>query len=253
MLTHISDLSNLSDPAAFARQHLNFQPDPHQTRVLQSLHPRLLLNCSRQWGKSTTAATLALHRALHHPASLILCVSPTERQSQELIRKIQHFLTLLALPTRPDKVNRLGFVLPNESRILGLPGSEAGLRGFSAPSLVILDEAARVSDALYKSLRPLLAVSQGDLHLLSTPFGQRGFFYREWTQPHNEWLKVEVPATQNPCIPPEFLAQELQSLGSDWFAQEYLCSFIGTENQPFRQEWLNAAKQEGLSHKRLEL
>jgi hypothetical protein len=52
------------------------------------------------------------------------------------------------------------------------------VRCFS-PGLVIVDEAARVPDDLYRAVRPMLAVSQGRLIALSTPFGQRGWFYDE--------------------------------------------------------------------------
>ena len=60
---------------------------------------------------------------------------------------------------------------------MGLPGTEGTVRGFSAVSMLLIDEAARVQDATYKSLRPMLAVGKGDLWLMSTPRGQRGFFY----------------------------------------------------------------------------
>ena len=41
--------------------------------------------------------------------------------------------------------------LPNGSRIVGLPGKEANIRGYSA-NLLIIDEASRVPDDLYKAL-----------------------------------------------------------------------------------------------------
>ena len=65
------------DPVAFAREALSFIPDPWQAQALRWSGKRLLLNCSRQSGKSTTAAILALHRALFYPASLVLLVSPS--------------------------------------------------------------------------------------------------------------------------------------------------------------------------------
>ena len=54
------------------------------------------------------------------------------------------------------------------------------MRGFSAVSLLVIDEASRVSDEMYKALRPMLAASDGDLWVLSAPSGQRGFFYEIW-------------------------------------------------------------------------
>ena len=43
--------------------------------------------CSRQAGKRTTAAVLALHTALHRPGALVLLVAPSLRQAGELFRK----------------------------------------------------------------------------------------------------------------------------------------------------------------------
>ena len=51
------------DPVAFARR-LGFDPDPWQAEMLRSDASRVLLNCSRQSGKSTTTAVLALYTPL---------------------------------------------------------------------------------------------------------------------------------------------------------------------------------------------
>ena len=45
-------------------------PDPWQRDLLLSSDPYLLLNCSRQSGKSTTVAALALEMVLLHPNAL---------------------------------------------------------------------------------------------------------------------------------------------------------------------------------------
>jgi hypothetical protein len=49
-------------------------------------------------------------------------------------------------------------LLSNGSRIVGLPGTEAAVRGFSAALLIVIDEATRVADEMYRALRPMLAV-----------------------------------------------------------------------------------------------
>jgi len=41
------------DPVEFAREYLGFEPDARQAEVLRCKGRRVLLNCSRQWGKST--------------------------------------------------------------------------------------------------------------------------------------------------------------------------------------------------------
>jgi hypothetical protein len=64
----------------------------------------------------------------------------------------------------------------NGSRIISLPGDEATVRTYSNVQLIVIDEASRVPDDLYYSVRPMLATSNGRLVCLSTPRGKRGFF-----------------------------------------------------------------------------
>ena len=45
----------------FARRRLEFEPDELKVQVLLSDSKRGILNCSRQWGKSTVAAAKAVH------------------------------------------------------------------------------------------------------------------------------------------------------------------------------------------------
>jgi hypothetical protein len=47
-----------------------------------------------------------------------------------------------------------------------LPGTQKSIRGFSGAALLIVDEAARVDDALYYAVKPMLAVSGGSLLML---------------------------------------------------------------------------------------
>ncbi len=228
------DLQLALDPVAFAVE-LGFAPDPWQERVLRWTGKRLLMNCSRQSGKSTTAAILGLHRALYHPKSLVLLVSPSLRQSSELFRKVTDFLGNLLVRPKLLEDNKLSCTLENKSRIVSLPSSEATVRGFSGVNLIVEDESARVDDSLYKTIRPMLAVSNGKLILMSTPFGKREHFFQEWTSGQG-WERVEVPATECPRISPEFLKEERRSLGEWWFCQEYMCEFMEAVDAAFRTE-----------------
>jgi tRNA(Met) C34 N-acetyltransferase TmcA len=117
--------------------------------LLCSISERVLLNCCRQSGKSTMTAIVALHRALYHPGSLILCLAPALRQSQELFSKIALFYRDLGRPISAVAERKLSLELENRSRIITLPGSEKTVRGFSGAALLVVDEAARVDDSLY--------------------------------------------------------------------------------------------------------
>jgi hypothetical protein len=208
--------------------------DPWQAELLQSTATRILMLCSRQTGKSTPAACLALSAALQR-ASLVLVLSPSLRQSQELFRKVLDLYRRQKAIVPTDQENALRLELTNGSRIISLPGTEQTVRGYSGVRLLVVDEAARVDDALYYSVRPMLAVSGGRLVCLSTQFGKRGFFHQEWTEGEG-WEKFKIVVTNCPRISAAFLTEERASLGEWWFRQEYLCQFVETLDQVFSYE-----------------
>ena len=230
-----------ADAGSFAQMRLGFVPDAKQLCVLQSAAKRGILNCSRQWGKSTVTAAKAVHRAYTRPGSLVLVASPSERQSAEFLRKASELVRRLDIRPRGDGKNAISLELPNESRIVGLPGTEATVRGFSAVSMILIDEAARVPDEMYKALRPMLAVGNGDLWLMSTPCGQRGFFYEAWTGGGEEWYRVSVKATECERISREFLEGERRAMDAASFSQEYMGEFTGDGTEYFDREMVAAA------------
>jgi hypothetical protein len=210
------------DPSRLLRA-CGLEPDPWQRDVLRSAGRQILLNCCRQAGKSTVVGALALHEALYRPCSLTLILSPGQRQSAETFRKVLDAYRAAGAPVRALHRTPLRLELANGSRVLSLPGAEETVRGYS-PSLLVIDEAARVPDDLYRACRPMLAVSRGRLVALSTPFGRRGWFWREWHGP-GRWHRVRVPWTDCPRIDAVFIAEEERALGPTWVAQEYRCAF----------------------------
>ncbi|HYI96085.1 MAG TPA: terminase family protein [Bryobacteraceae bacterium] len=231
--------ANPHDAVAWAQQKLGFIADPKQAIVLSAHVPRGILNCSRQWGKSTTCAIKAVHFAEFHPDSLIVVAGPSLRQSGEFLRKAQKAVAQLGYRVRGDGTNNCSLLLPNGARIVGLPESEDTIRGFSAVDLMMIDEASRVSDQMYHALRPMLAVGAGALWLLSTPNGKTGFFYREWSGT-KQWERVQAAAEDCPRIPKDFLEEERMTLSEEDFRREYNCEFLPGEGALFDEAEIRA-------------
>jgi hypothetical protein len=227
--------------AAWVRTRLGLPVDAMQARVLGTTSKRGILNCCRQWGKSTITAAKAVHQAYHTPESLTLVVSPSGRQSGEFLRKAATFVRKLGIHPKGDGDNEISLELPNGSRIVGLPGTEATIRGFSAVSLLLVDEASRCSDDLYLAMRPMLAVSDGTLWLMSTPMGKRGFFYETWANGGPEWERFRAPGEECGRIKKEFLEEERAIMGERWFRQEYECEFEDTVSGIFGRELVESA------------
>ena len=228
-------------PSTWVRDMCAFQLDDWQREQIDSPAQWQVWNCSRQSGKSTVAALLALHTATHFSNSLSLLIAPSLRQSGELFGKVREFYQQLPMydAWRLIEDSALHYRIANNSRIVALPGAQETVRGYSAAKLVVLDEAAHCSTDLYRSLRPMLAVSGGRMVLPSTPFGKRGFFWDVWRSEQEGWEKRLVTANQCPRIRPEFLATEQIAQG-DWFEQEYMGEFLDVRGGLFTQEMIDA-------------
>ena len=234
-------------PAAadWARHNLAFSPDPTQEAILNSPTARLLLCCSRQWGKSTITALKAVHFVLHHPNCLILTASRTLAQSAEWLRKAKSFLRHLSVPFTTDRIHQHSLVLPNLSRIVCLSDVPDNVVGISSPDLIVIDEAARVSEDLIVALIPMLAASQGSLWVLSTPYKQTGFFYEAWHRNSELWTRFLVTAENCARISPDFLAEARTLIGDTKFRREFLCEFKAGDDQIFTRELIDRAFQPG--------
>jgi hypothetical protein len=215
-----------STVSEWVRERLGFEPDTTQAAVLDASAKRVMLCCTRQWGKSTVTAAKAVHEAATKAGSLTLVASPSGRQSAEFLRKASEFAARMGIEPKGDGDNEISLAFPNGSRIVGLPGNAATTRGFSAVSLLLIDEAGWVEDDLYQAMRPVLAVSGGSLWLLSTPHGKRGFFWEAWSDGRQEWERVSVKASECPRISKEWLAAERGSIGDFVYRQEYCCEFV---------------------------
>ena len=214
-------------------------PDPWQQDFLECFDRQVILRCCRQSGKSTTGAILALQTACYLADQLVLIVSPTLRQSQEVFRKVMSAYRIVKPIIVIERQTLLSVEFSNSSRVICLPGIESTIEGYSSVSLIIVDEAARVRDEVYKTIRPMLAVSRGRLILMSTPRGRRGFFYTE-CQRVEGWRQFTIVADQCPRIAPAFLEEEKESLGDNWYQQEYWARFIDAWIESFiQQEWID--------------
>jgi hypothetical protein len=238
-MTLAGDLACALDPVRLA-ERAGLAPDPWQARALRAAAPRLLLCCARQTGKTTVAAVRAVHTALYAPGALVVVVAPSLRQSIETFRQVLAVYRALGQPVPAAAASALRLELAHGSRVVALPGKEPTIRGLAGVRLLIVDEAARVPDELYYAVRPMLAVSGGRLLVLSTPFGRRGFFYREWTA-GADWERILVRADECPRIPARFLAEERAALPARWYRQEYECTFEDVVDQVFSAEQVRGA------------
>jgi hypothetical protein len=257
---------------------LEWKPDTWQLDMLKRSERQTIVLCPRQSGKSLSAAAKALVTALTRPNSLSVIISRSQHQAAEVLLKVSilHKAWLGELKGRrldrlkswqPKPItdydleeadvecvrdNALSKAFENGSRIETFACKGETAVG-TTTDLLILDEAARMPDSVYYSVRPTLAIAQskgkGELVALSTPFGKRGWFYEEWERcekskkegTKSDWRQVSIDVNQCPRITKEFLASEERSMGARWFAQEYGLSFSDAVDSVFSHDDIERA------------
>ena len=230
-----------ADILTWAKRNFGFSPDNAQIQILTAQPGRTLILGARQSGKSTATALKVLWQAMQNPGRQILLAAPSSRQSGQIGEKTRSAARKLfgkRLKPVPD-----GFQLPNGAEILALPDSEATVRGFSNPYLIVVDEAAFVTDELYRALLPTQATGTANVILLSTANGQKGFFFEQWTDQSKPWTRIHIGAQDCPRFSDKFLAEARLLLGEEDFTQEFHNKFLSAPGAIFTRDMIaNAFK-----------
>ena len=222
----------------WAETTLGFQPDDFQKEVLTETSKRIMILAPRQTGKSTAVAVRVLHEAMQHDDAMILLASASSRQSGQIMEKARKMAQSLDLKILPPPPKCDGFTLANGSQIVSLPDSEETIRGFSAPRMIVVDEAAFASESVFQALEPMLLVSNGTLIILSTPNGQTGYFYDQWHADPTPWTKLQGSLERCPRVSPEAIETIRKSVTKEIFEQEFECKFVASNGQVISLETL---------------
>jgi len=185
------ELLHALSPYHYVR-HLGFTPYEWQKAVLRSPHKRKVINGARQAGKSTIVSAKPCHIAKHYPESVSLIVAATEQQAFYDMEKVKDFIAHDKTYPEIDRDSDRLVTLANGSWIMVVPATEKAARGPSAPRLILLDEASRIEDVVYKSgIIPMLTDNpECELISISTPHGKQGFFFESFN--NHKWERYEV-------------------------------------------------------------
>jgi hypothetical protein len=172
------------------------------------------------------------------------------RQSSELFRKTMVLFDALRVPVQHVQRTMTQIKLPTGSSIHSLPGAHPdAIRGFSAPDLILEDEAAFVDDRTFIASRPMLATNPGGRHiLLTTPFGQRGHFHDLWSRQDPAWARLMIRSEDCPRIARDFLDGERRTLSDRAYRQEYECEFLESASSVFPADWVERLVDEDARH-----
>lgn len=163
--------------------------------------------------------------AFTNAETTVLIVSPSQRQSGIIFRKIRKFV-------RGSKLLRGSIArmtwseieLTNGSLIVSLPSGDDGdkIRGYTA-ELLIADEAAFMKEPVFNAIEDS-TIRGGRRVYISTPFGIKNRFYKMWNDP--DWSKHHVSCLDCPDISEKEIERKRREKTYIEFEQEVMGEFV---------------------------
>ena len=235
-------------PVLFSQEILKFNPTPYQRKLLLDRSNRISLRFSRQSGKTTTIAIIAIWFCATHPNKLALIVAPGLRQSMIVMDRVYEHIARMEREIKNrliEKKQRTKITFRNGSVIIALPCSENLLRGYTA-DLILADEAAFFAHDEYmfnNVLMPMLATTNGTLIVSSTPWSSKSQFYEfckgkskeRFSQHHITWRQ----AVEAGLMKKEFIDDMQDSMLPQQFTMEFEAEFVEDVNAWLPQDLIS--------------
>lgn len=219
-------------------------------QTLSTLKGQLVvINCSRQWGKTYLMVTKAIELALKQPKARIKIGTAFLTDLTEFILPTFDTVLLDCPPSLKPKYKVQGskwvFSNGSEIKLVGLDKHPNSLRGNSKTSMVILDEAGFIGnlDYIYKSVLIPMTTHSPDckIILISTPPSTPAHPYVEFAQrAESEGSYCKFDVYTNPMIDQATvnrLAKESGGYDSTTWKREYLCQFVLDQDLALVREW----------------
>jgi len=236
-----SILNQIRIDPTFPMKAVGLTPDPWQADLITCRARQIMALCTRRAGKSQATACRVLSKCLTR-RTYVRVHNPTGEQSQEFLQLAREMNDALGCPVPLIRESLTELAWVNGSRLKARPDSPRGARG-PTPDIVVLDEAAQVSDELYLSLKPMMLLGKAEMMALSTPFGKLGWFFEIWDTPKmlRHWQTFTITADDCPRIDPYILEEHRATMPPRWFDQEYYVKFNSATNSVFDKEVVESA------------
>jgi hypothetical protein len=160
----------------------------------------ILLKTVRQWGKSQLLAGIGIAETVTVPGSYVIFVSASESQAGAIyarkIRKpVERLARQLGLAIRTTK---RGYEIPSLNSAFEVISPNETTAPARSPTLLEIDEARDIDDAVYETLIPSVVGANGKAVIASTPGRMRGFFYQLVSHPAPGTVLIASTENHNP-------------------------------------------------------
>ncbi len=211
---------------------------------------------ARQTGKSFTMSYYAIKRAIQFKNHKVLVISPSERQSKELLEKVKLHITALKLSGVSFFEDATALTLearfPNGSKIIALPSKPETVRGYTGD--VIMDEVAFFDKGfeVYQAVFPTITRRpEYKLIAISTPKSKKDIFYYIWNLAQTDkehWFSLKLTIYDAVQLGLNINPEELKAgiKNENIWRTEYLCEFLDDQEVLLPYEVIQACEEEDL-------
>lgn len=221
------------------------KPYYHQKVVINELKDNplgkiVVVNSSRQKGKSYMVSNLLIYYASRRCGNKCFYITPTLKQARSLFELIVKGIIDSGIIKSKNKTE-LTITFINGSVIYFKSAEQRdALRGFTADFLAI-DEAAFIPDDIFYLILPYTDAKKAPMLITSTPFVKEGFFWKYYnyglSRTHNcitiDWADEEFKESIEQILPPDRLEEYRQTLPKNVFLSEYMGHFLDGEGSVF--------------------
>ncbi|KKK70351.1 hypothetical protein LCGC14_2924860, partial [marine sediment metagenome] len=167
-----------------------------------------------------------------------MVVAHVERQALLLFEKVLSHIYInhkKMIKRGKDRPTKSKIQLTNKSVIHCLPAGDTGygIMGFTI-DLLIADEAAFIPEEVWASITPALAITHGNIWLLSTPKLKEGYYYRCFEDP--DFTSFHTSSEDCPRKDQVFLDYQKSWMTISQYAQMYKGEFVDDLHQFFKEE-----------------
>ena len=215
---------------------------PHQDdlvkQALSEKHMKFHVNKSRQIGLTEICLRIIQYQVFHkYEGGRVMIIAGTrEKTTKKVMGRLKQLFKPI-MGTLEGNSNDLLIKLKNGSEIEGLPSNSEAIRGDTKIKAIFVEEAAHfglVDDSVVlDAIEPIVMTNKSDLFLVSTPRGQRGFFY-DINISENDYKKLHYDFNNaiGWIYTKEEMDEELKRTDID-VDQEYRCQFTSARNSIF--------------------
>lgn len=233
------------------KQYKGFHPLSYQRAVIDELCTPdalgkgkiVVVKSQRQRGKSFMNSNILLYYSLNFSKTKNFYVAPTIKQAKEIYKQIVDAVRESGL-IKSSNATDLIIKFINDSTISFKSGvQKENLRGFTCTGILVVDEAAYLSDDVFNIILPWTDFHHSNILMTSTPFVKSGFFWTYFNygliKSHNtttiDWCDDAFSEDMLKVMSAERLKEYESILPKNVFRMDYLGLFLDDEGSVFTE------------------